>query len=111
MTRRRYTLQDLDSFPDDGNRYELVDGILLVTPAPLPPHDAVATRVIRELIFHFGLEPPALVSGRGVVEIEPNVHMEPDVLDLDPTRRTRAVRPRRERAVRRCARRRVTREG
>jgi hypothetical protein len=37
----RYTLQDLESFPDDGNRYELVDGILLVTPAPLPPHDWV----------------------------------------------------------------------
>jgi Uma2 family endonuclease len=76
----RYTLQDLDSFPDDGNRYELVDGILLVTPAPLPPHDAVATRVIRELIFHFGIDPSALVSGRGVVEAAPNLHLEPDVL-------------------------------
>src|ERR1043166_5242305 len=31
----RYTLEDLESFPDDGNRYELVDGILLVTPAPI----------------------------------------------------------------------------
>jgi hypothetical protein len=36
-TVARYTLQDLESFLNDGNRYELVDGILLVTPAPLLP--------------------------------------------------------------------------
>jgi Uma2 family endonuclease len=76
----RYTLQDLDSFPDDGNRYELVDGILLVTPAPLLPHDVVVMRLIRILNLHFGPDPVAWVSGHGVVEVMPNVHMEPDVL-------------------------------
>jgi hypothetical protein len=30
----RYTVDDLEGFPDDGDRYELLDGILLVTPAP-----------------------------------------------------------------------------
>lgn len=34
----RFGTQDLVRFPDDGNRYELLDGLLLVTPAPLPPH-------------------------------------------------------------------------
>lgn len=33
-----FTLADLDALPDDGMRYELVDGVLLVTPAPLPLH-------------------------------------------------------------------------
>ena len=33
----RYTVDDLEHFPDDGNRYELLDGLLLVTPA----HDVV----------------------------------------------------------------------
>ncbi|MEV4260098.1 Uma2 family endonuclease [Kribbella sp. NPDC049584] len=33
-----FTLADLDALPDDGMRYELVDGVLLVTPAPLPIH-------------------------------------------------------------------------
>ncbi|HET9276117.1 MAG TPA: hypothetical protein VFN96_08605, partial [Gemmatimonadales bacterium] len=55
----RYTLQDLDSFPEDGNRYELVDGILLVTPAPLPPHDAVVMRLISLRNVHFGPRPVA----------------------------------------------------
>ena len=27
-----YTVDDLEHFPDDGNRYELLDGVLLVTP-------------------------------------------------------------------------------
>jgi hypothetical protein len=30
---RPFTVDDLEGFPDDGNRYELIDGMLLVTPA------------------------------------------------------------------------------
>jgi len=30
----RYTVDDLEHFPEDGNRCELLDGVLLVTPAP-----------------------------------------------------------------------------
>ena len=29
-----FTVEDLESFPNDGNRYELLDGFLIVTPAP-----------------------------------------------------------------------------
>ena len=39
--RGRYTYDDLASFPDDGHRYELVDGELFVTPAPGTRHQAV----------------------------------------------------------------------
>ena len=40
-TARRYSVQDVLAFPRDGNRYELVDGELLVTPAPRPVHQIV----------------------------------------------------------------------
>jgi Uma2 family endonuclease len=33
-----WTVDDLDRLPDDGLRYELVDGVLLVSASPLVPH-------------------------------------------------------------------------
>jgi Uma2 family endonuclease len=40
-----YTLSDLEAMPDDGQRYELIDGGLWVTPAPTPLHQRVARRL------------------------------------------------------------------
>src|SRR4051812_94641 len=34
----RFTRADLDAMPDDGRRYELLDGAIVVTPAPTPAH-------------------------------------------------------------------------
>jgi Uma2 family endonuclease len=39
---RRYTVEEVLAFPSDGNRYELVHGELLVTPAPRLRHQDVA---------------------------------------------------------------------
>lgn len=46
-TARRYTVDEVLAFPSDGNRYELVDGELLVTPAPGPVHQIVLGRLFR----------------------------------------------------------------
>lgn len=37
-TGEGWTVDDLDRVPDDGLQYELLDGLLLVTPAPVPLH-------------------------------------------------------------------------
>jgi Uma2 family endonuclease len=40
-TARRYTVEEVLAFPNDGNRYELVHGELLVSPAPRLWHQKV----------------------------------------------------------------------
>jgi Uma2 family endonuclease len=42
-----WTVADLDALPDDGLRYELVDGVLLVSAAPVPRHQ----RAVSELFY------------------------------------------------------------
>lgn len=39
---RAFTVADLDRMPDDGHRYELLDGVLVVSPRPTPAHQVVA---------------------------------------------------------------------
>ena len=39
--RSDWTVQMLDALPDDGQRYEIIDGELIVTPAPADLHQLV----------------------------------------------------------------------
>lgn len=36
-----WTLDELHSLPDDGNKYEVVRGVLFVTPAPTWQHESI----------------------------------------------------------------------
>jgi Uma2 family endonuclease len=45
-----FTMADLDALPDDGKRRELVDGMLLVTPAPLPIHQTAVLQLGSRLL-------------------------------------------------------------
>jgi Uma2 family endonuclease len=40
-----FTTDDLDRMPDDGRRYELLDGVLVVSPRPSTVHQVVTTRL------------------------------------------------------------------
>ena len=42
-----WTFDDLDALPDDGLRYELVDGMLLVSPAPTKTHQRCQANLFR----------------------------------------------------------------
>jgi Uma2 family endonuclease len=77
-----YTVDDLDTFLSDGNRYELLDGFLLVTPAPSFSHQLVAGRLAHMLTAYLDPRGKAVVVGPGVVELRPKTHLEPDILVL-----------------------------
>ena len=44
-----YTIEMLDAFPPDGKRYEILDGALIVTPAPRPAHQTVQANLAMAL--------------------------------------------------------------
>ena len=46
MPHREWTVDDLDALPDDGRRYELVDGVLLVSAAPSDVHQFALTNLV-----------------------------------------------------------------
>jgi Uma2 family endonuclease len=76
----RYTVDDLERFPDDGDRYELLDGILLVTPAPRAVHQNVAGRL--QLLLALAVQRPGYgrVVGPGAISVPPLTQLEPDIL-------------------------------
>jgi Uma2 family endonuclease len=74
-----WTLEELHSLPDDGNKYELVRGALFVTPPPTVDHEEVAARLDRILapfVAASGLgyvyRPRAVIQARGS-EVEPDL--------------------------------------
>ena len=75
-----YTVEDLEHFPNDGNRYELLDGVLLVTPAPGAAHQLIAANVMSILTNAVRVPGRAFVVGPGAVSFPPRTQLEPDVL-------------------------------
>lgn len=62
----RWTIADLEGFPDNHNRYEIVDGELFVTGAPHLDHQNVAGLLYAELLrwsLQSGLGKPFMTPG------------------------------------------------
>ncbi|MFN2316484.1 MAG: Uma2 family endonuclease [Gemmatimonadales bacterium] len=55
--RHYYTAADLLAMPEDGNKYEVVHGELLVTPAPRLAHQLVLSRLIDRLSPYLARHP------------------------------------------------------
>jgi Uma2 family endonuclease len=72
------TRADLDRFPDDGRRYELIDGALLVSPMARPRHQRVVMRLATELELWSRVNGGATYPGVNV-DLDDRTHLEPDV--------------------------------
>jgi Uma2 family endonuclease len=83
----RVSFAELCQWPEDGRRYELYDGEVIVVPAPVPRHQVVALRIGRLLLDYAervgGL---ALISPVDVVLTEHDV-VQPDVVFFQAERR------------------------
>ena len=47
-----YTVETLEQLPQDGNRYELLDGELIVTNSPIPRHQILVQR-LSVALYHY----------------------------------------------------------
>lgn len=78
--RRAWTVEDLARMPDDGQRYELVDGRLDVSPAPVSLHTLIESR----LTTHLGMIAPdefIVMTGPGVnFNADRTHHRVPDLV-------------------------------
>lgn len=79
---RALTTADLAAIPDDGHRYELIDGVLVVSPSPSMPHQSM----LLELAFRLKVGcPPELkvfVAPLDVTYADDTV-LQPDLLVVD----------------------------
>jgi Uma2 family endonuclease len=74
-----FTKGDLDAMPDDGNRYEIIDGALIVTPAPSWQHQGAVTAIWYRL--HRACLPDMRVFVAPLdVEYAEDTVVQPDVL-------------------------------
>lgn len=75
-----YTVDDLDRFPSDGTRYELLDGFLLVSPGAELPHQVVTGRLFSLLAGFLKPWPQLLITSPGAIVLRPKTQLEPDIL-------------------------------
>jgi Uma2 family endonuclease len=75
---RPFTVAELDRMPDDGRRYELLDGVLIVSPRPTTIHQFVAMRLLRVLAD--ACPEDLCVVPEPAVELGPQTEFDPDLV-------------------------------
>lgn len=75
---RPFTVDDLDFMPDDGNVYELIDGVLFVSPPPGRRHQRALLR-LAELLDDACPEELAVLWPPYVVRLSADTELRPDL--------------------------------
>ena len=76
-----FTVAELDRMPDDGHRYELLDGALLVSPRPTPAHQVVAFTLAS--LLDKGCPPGLQVVPEPAVMVSTDTEFAPDIVVVD----------------------------
>ncbi len=93
MTSRHWTTKDLDYLPDDGTRYEIIDGELYVSPLPDWNHQLVCSQLA--FLLHVWSEQPPIGKANfapGIIFSE-DTSVIPDVVWISKERLKTALQP------------------
>ncbi len=78
-----WTYEDYAALPDDGHRYEIVNGVLVMTPPPTPEHQSINLRLSHYLFVHAELVGLGRVFAAPIdVDLGPKNVFQPDVIVL-----------------------------
>jgi Uma2 family endonuclease len=78
-----FTVADLEGMPDDGNRYELLDGVLIVSNSPRRQHQMVVGQLFL-LLEETGPEEFCILPAPFAVRPEGHLPLEQQVTELQP---------------------------
>lgn len=95
--KQRWTAREVRELiaaaPHATPRYELVDGELLVTPSPGPPHQWAVTRLLFELALYLREQPVAdVLTSPSDIEVEAEQVTQPDIFILSNAEADRITR-------------------
>jgi Uma2 family endonuclease len=76
-----FTVAELDRMPDDGHRYELLDGVLVVSPRPTPADQVVAFTLAS--VVDKGCPPGWQVVPEPAVMVSADTEFAPDIVVVD----------------------------
>ena len=80
MVKRVWTADDLQALPEDGNRYEVIDGELFVSPSPTWRHQEAVYQLHRRLAHYLdGQRVGHAFSAPADVTFSPRRAVQPDV--------------------------------
>jgi Uma2 family endonuclease len=84
---RHFTAADLATMPDDGQRYEIVRGELLVSPSPSGWHQIMVSRLFAALLPHLqaGGLADQLITAPADITFADDTVLEPDLFVADTT--------------------------
>ena len=76
-----WTYEDYAALPNDGHHYEIVNGVLVMAPAPTPEHQDIVLEIAAHLRTHIKLAGLGRVFPSPVdVDLGPNNVFQPDVV-------------------------------
>lgn len=76
-----WTYDDYAALPDDGNRYEIVNGVLVMAPSPSPSHQDIVLEIVSYLRVHVKLAGLGRVFPSPIdVELGPKNVFQPDIV-------------------------------
>jgi Uma2 family endonuclease len=94
--RTDWTVEMLDELPDDGQRYEIIDGVLFVTPAPSDVHQYIVGELYARLLAYFrdsGVGYPVISPADVRREDRRRNRVQPDIFVVRVTNGKRPVYP------------------